>query len=235
MIHQSAHSSVDAELNRRKCAGCGLVNFAVNETCHRCGAALDPSDVIGAESPVEPVATRGIGRRLLWLFSVTLTLLFACSRSLLLTSNGLGASQRQAVVRAIALLERTGFSNEALVLRYVANDRATDNWWNLYVGHREAYAATNFPFEVLTLYPAFFEVAVDDTERAVILLHESQHLFGFGEEAALEKVWRDKQRLGWTADGYGQTKVWKNTREWTAASAPELFRCGPDGHSDCVQ
>ena len=44
---------------------------------------------------------------------------------------------------------------------------------------------------------------MDDTERAAILLHESYHLFGSGEATALEGVWRDKQRLGWTADKYG--------------------------------
>jgi hypothetical protein len=95
----------------------------------------------------------------------------------------------------------------------------------------EARAPT---LEIVTLYPAFFDVAVDDTERAVILLHESHHLLGFGEEATLERVWREKQRLGWTEDKYGETKVWKNVREWTESGVPTLFQCGSDGHSDCV-
>ena len=78
-------------------------------------------------------------------------------------------------------------------------------------------------------------MAVDDTERAAILLHESYHLSGSGEAAALEGVWRDKQRLGWTADKYGQTRVWNNTKELTAANVPWMFSCGADGRSDCLQ
>jgi hypothetical protein len=50
-------------------------------------------------------------------------------------------------------------------VRTVVSYRRTDNWWNQYVGHHAAYAATNFPFGVVTLYPAFFRYAVDDTER----------------------------------------------------------------------
>jgi len=137
-------------------------------------------------------------------------------------------------MRAIAVLEHAGFSREVVMLRHFANYRATDNWWNVYLGHQDAYAATNFPLGVMTLYPPFFRVAVDDTERAVILLHESQHLLGAGEDAALERVWRDKLRLGWTADAYEHTRVWRNTREWTAADVPALFRCGRDSASDCA-
>lgn len=162
-------------------------------------------------------------------------LLFAAYMSLLMTSEDLRFEKRKTVSRAIAILEQKGFSRQAFVLNHLVRYRATDNWWNGYVGHHTAYAATNFPFEVVTLYPEFFETAVDDTERAAILLHESNHLFGSGEHAALEKVWRDKQRLGWTADKYGTTRVWLNTRELTAAGVPGLFSCGPDGHSDCTQ
>ena len=120
------------------------------------------------------------------------------------------------------------------MLRHFAHFRGTDNWWNRYMGHREAYAATNFPFEIVTLYPEFFDVSTDDNERAVILLHESYHLFGHGEAATLEGVWRNKSKLDWTAEKYEKTKVWKNTREATLSLVPELFRCGPDAQSDCV-
>ena len=74
---------------------------------------------------------------------------------------------------------------------------------------------------------------VDDTARAAILLHEAQHLRGASEEA-LARVWRDKPLIGWTADRYSTTIVWKNTREWTAAAVPALFACGIDRHSDCL-
>jgi hypothetical protein len=51
-------------------------------------------------------------------------------------------------------------------------------------GHPTAYAATNFPFGVITIYPTFFKYPVDDIERATILLHESYHLFGDDEKFA---------------------------------------------------
>jgi hypothetical protein len=171
----------------------------------------------------------------LWVVEMTVVLVVVCFMALILTSAGLSSNERQTVARVITELDRAGFVKEAFMLGHLVTYRSTDNWWNLYVGHQEAYAATNFPFEVVTLYAEFFNFAVDDIERAVILLHESYHLFGAGEEVALEGVWREKHRLGWTADGYSQTKVWKNTREWTAAGVPRLFQCGTDRHQDCEQ
>jgi hypothetical protein len=205
----------------------------VDEVCRRCGASLTGEASAAADSG--DVRKRRIGRRLIWIFGTTLVLLFVFYLSLLLTSDDLGFDRRQTVRNAIAILKQNGFDKEAFVLGNLVKYRATDNWWNRFVGHRDAYAAANFPFEVVTLYPEFFDVAVDDTERAVILLHESYHLFGSGEDAALEGVWRDKQRLGWAADKYGQTRVWSNTRELTVARVPKLFQCGNDGHSDCIQ
>jgi hypothetical protein len=134
----------------------------------------------------------------LWLIGVTVALIFLWSRSLLLTSDAIDPARRLLVEQAIALLQQADFAKETMMLRHFANYRATDNWWNLYVGHREAYAATNFPLGAVTLYPAFFEVPVDDTERAAVLLHEAQHLLGAGEDTALAYVWREKQRIGWT-------------------------------------
>ncbi|HEX3702585.1 MAG TPA: hypothetical protein VHU82_04590 [Vicinamibacterales bacterium] len=91
---------------------------------------------------------------------------FLWSHSLLLTSDAIGPALRLLVEQAIGPLQQADFAKETMTLRHFANYRTTDNWWNLYVGHREAYAATNFPLGVVTLYPAFFEVPVDDTERA---------------------------------------------------------------------
>ena len=162
-----------------------------------------------------------VARRLLWLAGMIVLIVFLWSRSLLMTSEPISADQRQMVMQAIALLEQAGFSREVVMLRHFANFRATDNWWNLYLGHRQAYAATNFPLGVVTLYGPFFTVAVDDTERAAVLLHEAQHLSGAGEEEALQRVWAEKDRIGWTADKYGDTRVWKNTKEWTESAALE--------------
>jgi hypothetical protein len=180
-------------------------------------------------------ATPRRSNRVLVVLATTLALLFVCRLSLIATSNRLDGTQRDSVTRAIILLERQGFSSEVSILRHLSNFRSTDNWWNRYLGHPQAYAATNFPFEVVTLYPRFFEVAVDDHERAVILLHESHHLLGRSEDGALERVWRAKSRLGWSADAYGHTRVWKNTVEWTKSSLPHLFICGADGRSDCLE
>jgi hypothetical protein len=222
-------------MSSEKCARCGLVNFAADMTCRRCGDALPARAAIDGEAPSAEGGRRGFGRKLLWIVGATFTLMMVCFTSLIFSSKGLDYDQRQVVAAATAILERTGFTKEAYVLSRLVNYRSTDNWWNDYIGHQSAYAATNFPFEVVTLYPPFFEVAVDDMERAAILLHESYHLFGSGEEDALRGVWLEKQRLGWTADQYSGTRLWKNTREWTAGSVPDLFQCGEDMLSDCLE
>lgn len=228
-------------MNRNKCAGCGLVNLATDQTCRRCGTPLAGPEITGPApedvGPIhdEPERKRGLGSRLLWIAGTSLAILFIWYVSLLLTSEPLGFDERQDIHRAIVLLEERGFGKEAFVLGHLANYRATDNWWNMYIGHHDAYAATNFPFEVVTLYPDFFKVSTDDNERAAMLLHEAYHLLGSGEAAALEGVWREKQRVGWTADKYGDTKVWRNTKELTMSYVPALFQCGPDGHSDCIR
>lgn len=224
-------------MNRKKCPQCGLVNPDTDENCRRCGVSLTgvEASADSAEVATEPPRKRKAALRIGWILSTTLVLLFGAYMSLLLTSDDLPFEKRQTVNAAISVLEQRGFSRQAFVLKYLVRYRATDNWWNGYVGHHAAYAATNFPFEIVTLYPEFFETPVDDTERAAILLHESHHLFGSGEEAALEGAWRAKSRLGWTGAKYGNTKVWANTRDLTTAGVPTLFTCGNDGHSDCTE
>lgn len=216
-----------------KCPACGLVNFAENDACRRCGTPLGAGAAFEHDG-LDVAPRRGFGRRLLWIAGATVSLLFVGLFSLVVSSDRLGYDDRQTIARAINLLDRAGFTKEVFVLQHVATYRGTDNWWNRYVGHQNAYAATNFPFEVLTVYPPFFKVAIDDTERAAILLHESYHLFGSGEESALRGAWMDKQRIGWTEARYGQTRVWKNTREWTGLTIPSLFQCGTNGRGDCA-
>jgi hypothetical protein len=188
--------------------------------------------------PAEPVAgadvtKRGFLKRATWTLGATLIALMICYASLLISSNALQPDQRDKVQNAIAILQQQGFNREAFILKRLTVFRATDNWWNRYIGHRDAYAATNFPFEIVTLYPEFFDVPVDDKERAAVLLHESCHLMGDGEDAALQSTWRNKQRLGWTADRYRQTRVWDATEKLTRATFPYMFQCGADGQSDC--
>lgn len=223
--------------SRKKCANCGLVNTGSDESCRRCGAVLSVDEEQDS-APVEPIADatpkkRGFLKRLTWVLAATLVILLVWYTSLFISSEGLKSDQREKVRNAIVQLEQQGFTREAFILKHLTAFRSTDNWWNSYVGHRDAYAATNFPFEVVTLYPEFFEVPVDDKERAAVLLHEAYHLMGSGEETALDSTWRNKRRLGWTADKYKQTRLWNATEQLTRAQFPFMFQCGSDGQSDC--
>ncbi len=226
-------------MNGRKCPRCGLVNFATDEACKRCGeqftedyvaADLDEPESTGRRKRLHPIIRRG-----LVVVAVTLGILFLFYASLLKTSEPLSFEQQQMVARSIAILDEKGFGQEAFVLRNLVAYRSTDNWWNRWTGHQEAYAAVNFPFEVVTLYYDFFNHATDDTERALILLHESYHLKGSGEPVALEETWRNRKRLGWTKELYEKTKVWRNTRELTLNHVPQLFQCGLEKNLDCTE
>jgi hypothetical protein len=214
------------------------VNAGSDELCRRCGSPLTGNDLIERRNDPEAAAEasvkkRGLLTRLTWIVGATLICLLICYVSLLISSDGLQTDQREAVQKAIAVLEQHSFNREAFILQHLTVFRSNDNWWNRYIGHRDAYAATNFPFEVVTLYPEFFSVPVDDNERAAVLLHEASHLMGGGEEAALGSTWRNKQSLGWTADRYKQTRLWNATEQLTKAQFPYMFKCGPDGQSDC--
>ncbi len=219
----------------RKCTACDLVNFSTSDACRRCGADLAGVPPANPALAEPRFGGRTLGRWLGWTATMAATILALGYASLLATSDGLPAEQAQVVAAATGVLERAGFEREAFLLRHAASFRSTDNWWNRYLGHQTAYAATNFPFAVITLYPAFFRFPVDDVERAMVLLHEAHHLRGEDEPAALQRVWLEKGRLGWTAAAYGHTRLWRNTREWTAAGVPLLFHCGSDGRSDCLE
>lgn len=230
-----------------KCPRCGLINFASAEVCKRCEEPLGRGfehfgarpyeSARGGDEPADDGRRRprSLLRRVLAGVVAALVLLFVAYLSLLASSRAADYEQRQAIDRAVDLIERAGFAKDAFLLRRLASFRTTDNWWNAWVGHGDAYAATNFPFEVVTLYPEFFEKPTDDAERAVILLHEARHLAGAGEEAAFASVWRDKQRLGYTRERYGRTRVYLNIFEFTMKYAPEQFSCGADGRQDCVE
>jgi len=226
-----------SQLLRNKCPGCGLVNAGSDEACRRCGAALHEEEFIAAANleavpPVKP-RKRTLLKRLVWIISTTAILLIIFYASLLLSADKPNPDQLVKIQSAIDLIQARGFSREAFVLNHVASFRSTDNWLNAYVGHHDAYAATNFPFEVVTLYPEFFEAPVDDCERAAVLLHEARHLFGDGEDAALENTWKSKRQLGWTNEKYKQTRVWDATMRLTKARFPYMFQCGGDGETDC--
>jgi hypothetical protein len=236
-------------MSRRKCHGCGLVNFAHASECKRCAAPLEPAfahaafdaapspvfEFEAAAEPLEGKRRRGLLRRALWVLGVTFALLVGCHASLLFSSTAATYDEREQVARAVALIERAGFTRDAFLLKRLTNFRTTDNWLNSYAGHANAYASTNFPFELVTLYPDFFRYPADDVERAVILLHEARHLAGADEAEACDSVWRDKARLGWTRERYGETRVWRNVTDLSRRHAPKLFECGPDGQQDCYE
>lgn len=240
-------------MNSSKCARCGLVQFDDAGTCRRCGETLDATSA-GAHLLSADATPQGGGawagetfeshdgrrgpslfKRALAVAVVTAALLVVFYVSLLESAEPLGFEQRRSVERAVARIEQAGFGRDAFFLRRLASFRATDNWWNRTFGHQDAYAATNFPFEIVTLYPDFFDATTDDTERAAVLLHEARHLRGAGEEEAFESVWRDKDKLGWTRAAYGSTPVFLNVQEFTLRHAPRLFACGPERRADCTE
>ena len=211
------------------CPHCKLYNELNEFICRRCGQSLEKQR--GNDPKSNQFSTVRVITRI---FLLTTFFLVAWYASLTNTSDPLRAEQRQAVERAITILHQRGFAAEASLLRRVTTFRATDHWWNRQWGHPPAYAATNFPFEVMTLYPEFFTKSADDTERAAILLHESYHLRGAGEEKAHAEVWKVKDKLGYTTDKYGKTRVWSNMRDDTMTYAPQLFACGASGQEDCT-
>lgn len=218
----------------KQCPSCGLINFSAATVCARCGADVRE---VAAESSARREVTRRRKylRRLMYTPLLIVALLLAFYISLRVTAEPLTAAQQATVDRATTLLEQQGFASEVFMLRRFTTLRATDNWFNRYLGHADAYAATNFPFQVLTLYPDFFDATQDDTERAIVLLHEAQHLYGATEEKAYEYVWRRRRVLAWTQEKYGGTKVWHNVAEATRQYAPRVFLCGLEQNQDCTE
>lgn len=211
-------------MNNRKCPACNLVNFATDARCRRCDAPLADSSL--EVNVVDAPHKRQFGtlrQRVAVTILVLIGSLVALHLSLLFTSDPITAEQRRVVMRAVSVLEARGFADDAWLLRRIASFRQNDHWLNATVGHADAFAATNFPFEIVTLYPEFFTAPIDDTERAAILLHEARHMRGGGEKAAFTHVWHARRQLGWTEETHAGTAVWNSTIDAMHEYTPELL------------
>ena len=220
---------------KKRCPKCQTVNFAYAQDCVRCRADLTEvmpsSEDKSAKTPTKPKFLR----RAIVCIAVVLLTLLGFYLSLLFTSKSLNYDEKQSVKKAISVLDEKGFSREVFLLTYLTNFRANDNWLNASTKFENAYAATNFPIEIMTIYPEFFTDTLDDTERAAILLHEAQHLKGADEQEAYQFVWQNRQKLGWTKENYARSVVWRNVRLQTKEFAPNLFVCGWNDDGDCTE
>jgi len=155
--------------------------------------------------------------------------------SLLATSQPVSSADMETVNRAIDVLAAKGFDREVFLLRHTATYRSTDHWLNRIIFKENAFAATNFPFQMITLYPDFYRKANDDTERAMVLLHEAQHLQGADEQHAYAYVWKNRAKLGWTRELYASTPTYLDVAGQTRENAPELFVCTLKLEGDCTE
>ena len=219
-----------------KCQDCKLNNVSRARRCVRCKTVLTvprrDGSIQGRSNRVNGLA---IVRRVTMCVFACVAALLTFYASLILSSSPLSADQQKTIDRAIGILEKKGFYEEVYYLRNFASFRGSDNWLNSLAPKENAYAATNYPFEIMTVYPEFFTYPEDDIERAAILLHEAQHLRGIDEKGAYEYVWRNRSRIGWTKDKYKWSVLWKNVRQQTKEYAPNLFVCDFNEFDDCTK
>lgn len=221
---------------KKKCPNCKLVNFAAAENCLRCRRnLLEVSTLEPAPEQKKSFFRAKIFIRASGVIVSIFIAVFGFYLTLLVSAKRLEYAEKKTVENAILILEDKGFTREVFLLRYVTAYRATDNWLNASTREENAYAATNFPFEIMTVYPDFFTFPKDDTERAAILLHEAQHLKGADEREAYTFVWKNRKQLGWTRETHGSSIVWKSVRKQTREIAPELFVCEVNEYDDCTE
>ena len=216
----------------KKCSNCHLVNFPDAVACARCQDELIEMRSLGN---VGKRRRSGFLVRSFICICVVFAVLLGFYCSLVISAASLTIDQKSSVRGSIKILKDKGFSDQAFLLENVTVYRSNDNWLNASVAKENAYAATNFPFEIMTLYPDFYTYPVDETERAAILLHEAEHLKGKNEHDAYAFVWSHRQQLGWTKDVYGHSPVWLNVRKQTRDNAPELFVCNDKELADCTE
>lgn len=219
---------------KKICPNCQLTNFPQEKNCKRCDFnLLTVSSVDSAQKT--PVKKSKLLRRIIVCIAVLIFTLFGFYLSLIGSCQRLSYEEKQTVFKAVAVLDEKGFSKEVFLLRYLTAFRANDNWLNASIPKENAYAATNYPFEIMTIYPDYFSFTENDTERAAILLHEAQHLKGADEKQAYKYVWENRKQLGWTKEIYESSVIWRNVRLQTKELVPELFTCDDKEYSDCTE
>ncbi len=218
----------------KKCTNCNLTNFADAEACARCKSLLgEARSILPAKS--EHSLSKIILRRAVICVTTLLFVIFGFYISMYFSAKPLTSDQGAIVGSAIEVIKKGGFDREAFYLENLTAFRSTDNWLNSLTTKENAYAATNFPFEIMTIYPDFFNFTEDDVERAAILLHEAIHLQGGDEKEAYEFVWKNRAKIGWTEDRYKNSVLWKNVRKQTREYAPDLFICDFNEFGDCTK
>lgn len=217
---------------KKKCQNCNLVNYSHAESCARCESILVE---FSSNRAAETSLARIILKRAVVCLAVCLFVIFGFYLSLVASSESLTYDQKKTVERGISVLNEKGFADEVFLLDYLTAYRGSDNWLNISTKTEDAYAATNFPFEIMTIYPDFFEITKDDTERAAILLHEAKHLQGKNEKEAYEFVWKNRKKLGWTKETHFDSEVWRSVRKQTKEFAPDLFICDFNELGDCTE
>ncbi|MDQ6785980.1 MAG: hypothetical protein M3033_04070 [Acidobacteriota bacterium] len=220
---------------KKRCPNCNLVNFPHAKTCVRCAFDLAGVPSFQESDTIKVPLKSKIIKRALVCLAVCLFTIVGFYLSMIFTSSSLSREEKATVERSIKILDEKGFSREVFLLEHLTVYRANDNWLNASTREENAYAATNFPLEIMTIYPEFFTVPVDDTERAAILLHEAQHLKGADEKQAYEFTWRNRKKLGWTRNIYLGSVIWRNVRKQTREYAPNLFGCDWTEYNDCTE
>ena len=219
----------------KRCPNCKLVNFSHSQECVRCRFNLIEVSSFPETGAKKSSLKSKIVRRALVCVAVCIFSLLGFYLSMIFTSSPLNADEKASIEKAVKILDEKGFSKEVFLLNHLTVFRGNDNWLNASTRLENAYAATNFPFEIMTVYPEFFTVSTDDTERAAVLLHEAQHLKGADEREAYEFVWRNRKQLGWTKDAYQSSVIWRNVRKQTREYAPNLFVCDWTEYADCTE
>jgi len=220
---------------KKRCPNCHLVNYPNSAECARCRFDLIEVSSVQASGANKSAVKFKILRSAIICAVVYFAALFGFYLSMIFTSASLNYEEKKQIQNAVRILDEKGFDGEVLLLNHLTNFRGNDNWLNASTRFENAYAATNFPFEIMTVYPEFFLYPADDTERAAILLHEAQHLKGADEKEAYEYVWRNRKKLGWTRETHGNSVVWRSIRRQTQEFAPNLFVCDWNEGDDCTE